>query len=114
MTVEELAKACNLKVISGKDGLQNQVNDGYVADLLSDVMGNADSGQVWITLQTHKNVIAVASLKELAGVILVKNQQLDEDAMQQSNEDAIPVLSTEKPAFQITGEVYNTFKKHNI
>ena len=45
---------------------------GYCSDLLSDVMGNACEGEIWITLQTHKNIMAVAALKEVAAILLVK------------------------------------------
>jgi len=110
MTVKELAENCNLRILSGKASLESEITGGYASDLLSDVMGSADSGQVWITLQTHKNVIAVASLKELAAVILVKNNQPDADALQQSEEDQMPVLLTEKPAFEIIGEIYQALQ----
>jgi hypothetical protein len=79
MTVATLAKALNLKVLSGSNGLNKPVTDGYVSDLLSDVMGNATEGTIWITLQTHKNVVAVASLKDISAVILVKGLQPDAD-----------------------------------
>ena len=73
MKVRELVEKLNLKVVSGENGLDRDIDGCYVSDLLSDVMGNAEMGNVWVTLQTHKNVMAIASLKELACVILVKN-----------------------------------------
>ena len=72
MTVREIAEKLNLKVFSGAGGLDREVTGGYVSDLLSDVMGFARDGEVWVTLQTHKNVMAIASLKELAAVVIVK------------------------------------------
>ncbi|MDZ7775212.1 MAG: hypothetical protein U5L09_06120 [Bacteroidales bacterium] len=72
MKVAELAEKLEMKIVSGHQGLSRIIEGGYACDLLSDVMGNAVEGQVWITLQTHKNVMAIASLKELAAVILVK------------------------------------------
>ena len=68
MKVEEIVKALDLKVFSGEKGLSNEINNGYVSDLLSDVMGSAEAGSTWITLQTHKNVMAIASLKELSAM----------------------------------------------
>lgn len=110
MTVQQLAEKLNLDVISGHQGLSNVISGGYVSDLLSDVMGNADAGEVWITLQTHKNVMAIASLKDLAAVVLVKNHPADEDTLEQSNQEGIPILSTSLSAFEITGRIYQLLK----
>ena len=65
MTVQDIVSQLNLTVCSGQEGLQREVKGGYTSDLLSDVMGHAQEGDVWVTLQTHKNVMAIASLKEI-------------------------------------------------
>ncbi|WP_347838310.1 DRTGG domain-containing protein [uncultured Draconibacterium sp.] len=108
MKVSELVDKFGLKVFSGKTGLENEITGGYVSDLLSDVMGNANEGQVWITLQTHQNVMAIASLKELAAVILVKGFEPDEDTVAHSNEEGIPVLGTDKATFEMAGNLFIT------
>ena len=105
-TVEKIVKELNLTVFSGKEGLSNRITGGYVSDLLSDVMGNADTGQIWITLQTHKNVMAVASLKDLAAVILVSGSKPDQDMADQSETEGIPVLGTDLSTFEITGKLF--------
>jgi predicted transcriptional regulator len=106
MTVRQLAEKLNLQIMGGQQGLDNDVSGGYVSDLLSDVMGNADMGQVWITLQTHKNVMAIASLKDLAAIILVRNHQPEEDTLSQSNEEGIPILCTDMSTFEVAGRLY--------
>lgn len=110
MTVEQLIQELQLNVIGGAQGLKNEITGGYVSDLLSDVMGNADAGQVWITLQTHKNVMAIASLKDLAAIILVNNHQPEQDTLEQSNEEGIPLLSTQMCTFEIAGKLYELLK----
>jgi predicted transcriptional regulator len=110
MNVKELAEKANLKVLSGEKGINAEITGGYTCDLLSDVMGHAQEGNVWITLQTHKNVMAIASLKELAAIILVKGLQPESDTMAQSNEENIPILSTDLEEFDISGIVYNLIK----
>jgi len=112
MEVSKLRDNLGLTVFSGKEGMERNISGGYVSDLLSDVMGNAREGQVWVTLQTHKNVMAIASLKDLAAVILVKGNQPDEDTLKQSNEEGVPILGTDKPTFEIAGELYENLKKH--
>ncbi len=106
MKVFELVEQFNLKVFSGKKGLENEVSGGYVSDLLSDVMGNAAEDEVWITLQTHQNIMAIASLKDLAAIILVKGLEPDEDTLAHSEEEGIPVLGTSWGTFEIAGKLY--------
>jgi predicted transcriptional regulator len=110
MTVKELVDQLGLKVFGGSQGLNNEVTGGYVSDLLSDVMGNADAGQLWVTLQTHKNVMAIASLKDLAAILLVNDNEPENDTLAQSNEEGIPILGTSEGTFEITGKIYELIK----
>ena len=107
MKVKELVEKLNLKVLSGENGLDREIDGCYISDLLSDVMGNAMEGNIWITLQTHKNVMAVASLKELACIILVKNLVPNGETIEQSNDEDLPILQTSLPTYEIAGLVYN-------
>lgn len=106
MKVSDIIEKLDLKVIAGEQGLGKDITGGYTSDLLSDVMGNADEGQVWITLQTHRNVIAVASLKEVAAVIIVKGLMADDNTIGQSNEEGVPLLSSDMEAFELSGKLY--------
>ncbi|MFV0376965.1 MAG: DRTGG domain-containing protein [Mangrovibacterium sp.] len=107
MKVSELVDQLNLKVVAGKQGLDREVTGAYVSDLLSDVMGNAREGQVWITLQVHQNVMAIASLKDMAAVILVKDYQPMENTIKHSNEEQIPLLSSPLSTFELAGKLYD-------
>jgi len=69
MKVADILKWENTKIVCCENSLNNQITDGYVSDLLSDVMANANENMAWITIQTHKNIVAIASLKELACII---------------------------------------------
>ena len=66
MTIEQVARELDWKILNRETGLDREVTGGYVSDLLSDVMGHTSEGELWITLQSHANVVAIASLKELA------------------------------------------------
>ena len=107
LTVEEIVKKLKLRVFCGEENLNREVKGGYASDLLSDVMGFAKEGEVWVTVQTHKNVIAIASLKDLAAVILVKGNILEEDALNKAKEEGIPVLGTDGQTFETVGMVYD-------
>lgn len=106
MKVSDLIEKFGLTLFSGEKGIENEVTGGYVSDLLSDVMGFAGEGDVWITLQTHQNTIAVASLKELSAIILVRGLAPDPAAVVHSNEEGIPVLGTSLTTFEFTGKLH--------
>ncbi len=106
MKVSDLIREFDLNIFSGVQGTSNEVSGGYVSDLLSDVMGFAREGQVWITLQTHQNTVAVASLKDLAAIILVKGLQPDQGTVDHSNTEGIPVLGTHMETFEMAGKLF--------
>ena len=111
MKITDIIAALDLKVISGNNGLSNEVTGGYVSDLLSDVIGNAKEGQIWITLQTHQNIIAVASLKDISAIIIVKGFIPEADTIEKSNAENIPVLGTDQDTFNIAGHLFELLKK---
>ena len=84
MNLCELAKALNLKVFCSEEYLDKEVKGVYVSDLLSDVLGNAKPNQIWVTLQTHKNIVAIAQLKQLSAVILVKGLEPNETTVKKA------------------------------
>jgi predicted transcriptional regulator len=110
MKVSELVKELKLKVFSGNEGLNRKITGGYVSDLQSDVMGNASRGEVWITLLTHSNVVAITSQKELSCVLLVSSLEPEKDTIFQSNKENIPVLGTHLSTFEIAGLLYQKIK----
>lgn len=106
MTVKDMKDALNLRVFAGEGNLGNVIKGGYTSDLLSDVMGHAEANHVWITLQTHKNIMAVASLKELAAIVLVKGYEPDAETLDLAKQEGIPILGTGEEAFETSGRLY--------
>ncbi|MBW8326112.1 MAG: serine kinase [Prolixibacteraceae bacterium] len=111
MKVSEIVEKLGLTIFSGREGLDREITGGYVSDLLSDVMGNAQEGQAWITLQVHQNVMAIASLKDMAAVILVNNLEPHENTVRHSDDENIPVLGTSLSTFEIAGKLYQLFNQ---
>ena len=107
MKIAKLVQALELEVKCGKDYLDREVTGGYTGDLLSDVMGNSREGYIWITRQVHQNIVAVASLKELAGIILINSCQPAPDTLEKAEAEKIPVMVSGLPAFEISGQIYN-------
>jgi predicted transcriptional regulator len=90
--------------------LDTNVLDGYTGDLLSDVMGNSKEGDLWMTRQIHQNIIAVASLKDHAGIILVHGAKPAKDTLEKALKENIPVMGTTLSGFEIAGKIYNILK----
>jgi predicted transcriptional regulator len=63
-------------------------------------------GNLWITRQTHQNIVAVASLKDLAGIVLVQGKEPDADALEKASKEGIPILVTELSSFNVAGKLY--------
>ena len=105
MKVKEIQNLFNLEVVSGEKGLNRDITDGYCGDLLSDVMANSVKGAVWLTVQVHQNIVAVAVLKELAAIILVNGRQPDEETKTKSEDEQIPILVTPLSAYQLAGQL---------
>jgi predicted transcriptional regulator len=110
MKLNEIIAALNLEVICGNDQFVNEVTGGYCSDLLSDVMGNASEGNVWITIQVHKNIIAVAALKELSAIIIVKGLKPDDETIQTARTQNVVLLSTPLTSFEVAGRLYNLIR----
>jgi hypothetical protein len=109
--LETIVSYFNLKVYSGFDKLKTKVLDGYTGDLLSDVMANSKEGDLWMTRQVHQNIIAVASLKDHAGIIMVHGAEPAKDTLEKAMKENIPVMGTNLSGFEIAGRIYNLIKE---
>lgn len=107
MKISEVIAKLQLKILSGPNRLEGEVTGGYVSDLLSDVIANSKEGNLWITLQIHQNIIAVAKLKDLAGIIIINNREPDEETLKKAKEEDVPILCSGEMAFEISGKLYN-------
>jgi predicted transcriptional regulator len=106
MTVEQVVRALGLNVRSGAFKLDQKVDGVYVSDLLSDVMANAKQGNIWITLQVHQNVVAVATLLNLSGVIISRGAEPDEATIAKAEQEEVLVLTSPEPTFEVAGRLY--------
>ena len=106
MNLREIVKKLDLDIVCGQEYLDKEVTVGYMSDLLSDVMGNARPGDLWITLQIHPNIVGVAVLKKLAGVIIINNREPEEETVKKATAEKIPLLTSRLPAFEVVGRLY--------
>lgn len=106
MELKEIVEKLNLEFKGNLSKLDNQVNTGYVSDLLSDVIANSQEGDLWVTLQIHQNIVAVASMKGLAGIVLVNGREPEEETIKKAEEENIPIMVSKLPAFELVGRLY--------
>jgi predicted transcriptional regulator len=106
MKLNDIVKEFSLEVKAGANGLEHEVTAGYASDLLSDVLAHAEDGTLWVTLHIHQNIVAVASHKGLAGIVLVQGRQPEKDTIAKAEEEGIPILVSSLPAFELVGRLY--------
>ena len=106
MTVRDIAEQLNLEVAAGSEGLDRQVQGGYISDLLSDVIANAPAGCLWLTVQNHANSVAVAVLKDLAALCLVGGRRPQEDSAAKADQEKLPILLSPDDAYTLAGRLH--------
>ena len=104
--LSDIIKSFKLEVVCGQEYLDREIEGGYVSDLLSDVIANSRAGDVWITLQCHPNIVAVAVLNELAGIIIINGHKPDEETVRKAIAEKLPVIISNLPAYELVGKLY--------
>jgi hypothetical protein len=107
MNLQTLIETLDLKTLTlPQDYSAIEPANGYASDMLSCVLAGAKSHDVWITLQAHANVIAVAAMLDLSAVILSENVQPDADVLARANQQSVILLSSPLPTYEISGKLW--------
>lgn len=106
MKLTELIEKLSLRVVTGEGNLDVDVTRGYCSDMLSDVIGNAEVGGLWITIQKHQNIVAVGVMKSLAGIVLVKDREPEENTIARARDEDLPLLVSSLSSFELAGRLY--------
>ena len=106
MLISELGSILGSECVQD-DFVDSPVDSGYTSDLLSDVMANATAGGVLITIQAHKNTIAVATLVGLAAVVICNNRPLPADMLEAARAERLSVFRTAASQFEVSGMIWN-------
>jgi len=101
VTVADISTGLGLKVVTAGVSLERDVTGGYTSDLLSCVMAKAQTGNVWVTLQSHQNIVAVASLLGLACIIVTEGNQIEPGTVEKAEQESIPILCSPSDSFSI-------------
>jgi len=106
MKLTDLATRLDLKVFAAEGKLDRPVAGGYAGDLLSDVMAHAGKDDLWVTIQVHPNIVAVAVLKELAGIVLVNGREPAAETVERAEKEGVPILGASAAAFELVGRLH--------
>jgi hypothetical protein len=107
MNLQQIIEQLNLTVLTeSKDFASISPTGGYSSDLLSCVMAGAKKGNIWITLQAHLNIVAIAALNEVAAIIVTEDAQPDAASITRANEQGVILLSTAQPTYEINGKLW--------
>jgi len=98
MKLNDLFEKCGMRVITSLP-LDIEISDAYIGDLLSDVMGNAPSNSIWLTVQSHVNILAVASIVGVRAIVLCNGLHFEESTVRKAEETGIVLLESDYTTF---------------
>ncbi|MBI9097136.1 MAG: hypothetical protein JEY91_01600 [Spirochaetaceae bacterium] len=106
MTVKELLAEIPMEIICGEEYLDREIKRGFSSDMMSNVIARGGEGDIWLTFQTHLNVVAIGLMKKMTAVILVQNRKLIPRALEKAESEGLIVLETSLSAFELGGRLY--------
>jgi predicted transcriptional regulator len=104
MTTQDLIEKIGLKPLSKFE--HRDVDGVFVSDMLSDVMAGAKSGNLWLTIQTHKSIVPAANLVDVSAVVITSGKEVPQDTVDLASKYNIAILSSELPTFELVGQLY--------
>jgi len=108
MTINELAKELDLKKLSGESDWD--ITSCYISDLLSRVLGGCESGDVWITVQSSLNMVAVAVMTGVSCVILPEDLTAPDNVVEKANEEGLTIFTSSENAFELAVKIAKLIK----
>ncbi|UCC44795.1 MAG: serine kinase [Candidatus Zixiibacteriota bacterium] len=104
MTTKDVIEKIGLRCLSNFE--HREVEGVFVSDMLSDVMAGAKSGNLWVTVQTHKSIVPAANLVDVSAIIITSGKKVPQETIDLANQHDIAVLSTDLPSFELVGKLY--------
>lgn len=109
MTLRKMAAELDLTVV--QDGYDDRnVERVYTSDMLSDVMAHAGEADVLVTIQAHKNTVAVASLSDIAAIIVCNDREIPDDMTAAAAGEGIAIFVTGMNQYQVSGELFTRLR----
>jgi hypothetical protein len=106
MKLEEVVRQLSLEVHASASKLDADVTGGYACDLLSYVMAKAKAGDLWVTVQGHPNIVAVASLIGLAGIVVAEGAKVEPATLEKAEQEGVLILTTPLTTYAVAGRLW--------
>lgn len=104
MNTQELIQQIGLKPLSKFE--PRNVEGVFISDMLSDVMASAKSGNLWLTVQTHKSIVPAANLVDVSAVVITGGKEVPQETVDLASKYDIAILSSNLPTFELVGKLY--------
>jgi len=104
MTIQELTVKLKLNPLSKFEN--REVNGAYISDMISDVMAGAKSGNLWLTIQTHKSIVPAANLVDVSAIIITSGKEVPLETIDLASKYNIPILASALPTFTLVGKLF--------
>lgn len=104
MKLQEIIEKLALTPIT--DIEEKEVTGVFISDMLSDVMSSAQAGNIWFTVQTHKNIVSAANLIDISAIIVINGKQVPEDTVQLANRFHVNIISSPLSSFALASRLY--------
>ena len=101
MKISELAETLQLELLTEPDYDDREITGCYIGDLLSWVMGRAKPQDVWITVMSNVNIVAVASLADAACVVVSEDVPIEDAVLQKANMQDVVILRSPLPIYEL-------------
>jgi len=103
MKLKEIIDRLELKALTTIE--DREVSGVFISDMLSDVMSSAKPDNLWLTVQTHKNVVSAANLIDIAAIVVINGKEVPQDTVELANRFHVHIISTPKSAFELAGKL---------
>lgn len=100
MKLKDLLKIDELKLLTDENNIDIEYSDIYIGDLLSWVMGKGKTKAVWLTVLSHQNIIAVASLREFSAVVICEGAKVEDELISLANREGINIFTSSLPIYE--------------
>jgi hypothetical protein len=114
MDLKKVIELLGLNLITDEKYFESIIpTGGYASDLLSCVMAGAKHGNIWVTIQSHMNIVAVAALLDLSGIIITEDARPDQLTIDKANEQGVTILLTQMPTYMVSGKLWESGIRSN-
>ncbi|MFH1159952.1 MAG: DRTGG domain-containing protein [bacterium] len=103
MKLQEIIEKLSLITLTNVE--DKEISGAFISDMLSDVMSSAQAGNIWLTVQTHKNVVSAANLIDISAVVVTNGKKVPEDTIELANRFHVIILSSPLSSFQLASKL---------